>query len=156
MHLKLFIALALIATASSRPFSPSHAINAFYKNHRFKGAFLTCSIKAVSADYVAQRLSSAMQRDEETKRDAEASRLSPLKKARGGDLAAAEKKKFAVDWRRSAAFFVYGGFYQGMGIEFLYNNLLPILGTATDIKTVLKKVACDMGFVSPLITIPSE
>ena len=56
------------------------------------------------------RNSSAVQRDEETKRDAEASRLSPLKKARGGDLAVAEQKKFAVDWRRSAAFFVYGGF----------------------------------------------
>ena len=66
-----------------------------------------------------------------------------------------EKQTFNVDWSRSLTFILYGGFYQGMVLEFIYNHVLPLFGTGTDITTVARKVAVDMGFISPCITIPT-
>ena len=43
---------------------------------------------------------------------------------------------------------------EGCAQEFIYNDILPILGTGTDMKTVAKKVGVDMGFISPFICIP--
>lgn len=165
MQLKALILASLVAVVTSNPFintsRAASAISAFYKTNRFKAAFLTCSIKGCSADLVAQYIAASKeQRDEESKdvkNDNALSKLNPLKKTRGGDLAVVEeKKKFSIDKRRSLMFFLYGGFYQGCVGEFIYNNILPILGTGTDIKTVAKKVVLDMGFISPLICIPSE
>ena len=45
---------------------------------------------------------------------------------------------------------------EGCAQEFIYNDILPILGKGTDVRTVAKKVGVDMGFISPLICIPSE
>lgn len=164
VHIKVLLAtvFALVAsTASSHPFNPSRAasaINLFYKNNPYKGAFLTCSIKGCSADLVAQYIAaskaSAKEREDESKEDNALSRLNPLKKARGGDLAVLAKKKFSFDLSRSAVFLIYGGCYQGCANEFIYNNILPRLGTGTDMKTVAKKVAADMGFFAPVICIP--
>mmetsp|Transcript_23491 Transcript_23491/g.50901 ORF Transcript_23491/g.50901 Transcript_23491/m.50901 type:complete len:239 (-) Transcript_23491:1140-1856(-) len=162
LHLKVFIATVLVATASSHPFNTSSAasaINAFYKNNRFKGAFLTCSIKGCTADLIAQYIAAAKEKRNEDaneikSKDNALSRLNPLKKTRGGDLAVVEKKKFSVDLRRSVMFLIYGGFYQGCAQEFIFNDILPYLGKGTDMKTVAKKVAVDMAFISPLICIP--
>jgi len=156
---KILLAVAtLVATASSRPFHLSRAtsaISTFYKNNPFKGAFLTCSIKGCSADLVAQYIAASKeQRDEELKKDNALSRLNPLKKARGGDLDVSEKRKFSIDLRRSAVFLIYGGLYQGCANEFIYNSILPLLGTGTDWKTVARKVVVDVGFIVPLICIP--
>ena len=164
VNLKPLLAMALAATVSSAPFGPStstaaSAISAFYKNNRFKGAFLTCSVKACTADAVAQYIAAGKQKREEeeiAKKDSALSKLNPLKKTRGGDLALAVKKKFSFDLRRSLAFFLYGGFYQGCVGEIIYNNILPLLGKGTDFKTVAKKVVADMGFISPMICIPSK
>jgi len=83
-------------------------------------------------------------------------KLNPLRKARGGHLATdvPKKKGFSVDLRRSLMFLIYGGFYQGCAYEIIYNNVLPLIGTGTDVLTVAKKVAVEMGFICPMITIP--
>jgi hypothetical protein len=145
------------------PFLPSKigsTINTFYKENPFKGAFLTCSIKGCSADMVAQFIASKREhREEEDRRQQlEDNPFHTLvKKARGGELSSEleGKHKFNIDWRRSLVFILYGGFYQGMAQEFIYNSVLPIFGTGTDMKTVARKVAVDMGFISPLICIPT-
>ena len=119
MHLKALLSALLIATVSSHPFTSSNtlsAINTFYKTNRYKGAFLTCSIKGCTADLVAQYIALSKERkvDEKARemnsRDGALSRLNPIKKARGGDLV--ERKKFAFDLRRSLMFLIYGGFYR--------------------------------------------
>mmetsp|Transcript_6213 Transcript_6213/g.13520 ORF Transcript_6213/g.13520 Transcript_6213/m.13520 type:complete len:241 (+) Transcript_6213:131-853(+) len=155
------ITMMLIGTASSM--GPS-AISNFYKKNPFKGAFLTCSIKGCTADLVAQYIAASKandQHDEHFKRqldyDNALSRLNPLKKARGGDMhdtAIANKKKFKIDLRRSAMFLIYGGLYQGCANEFLYNSVLPRLGTGTDWRTVGKKVAADAFGIVPFLCIP--
>ena len=165
VHLKALIVAALVATASSAPFRPpspsaASAISAFYKNNRFKGAFLTCSIKACSADAIAQYIAAGRQKLEDDdivdKKDNALSKLNPLRKTRGGDMALAVKKQASFDLRRSLAFFLYGGFYQGCVGEIIYNNIFPLLGTGTDIKTVAKKVVADTGVISPMMCIPSK
>jgi len=172
VHLKSYIT-AIILIASSSSFSSistisscdAHpaisAINHFYKNNRFKGAFLTCSIKGCTADLVAQYIAGKKKerqlREEESKVtaiDNALSKLNPIKKTRGGDII--EGKSWKFDFRRTLMFLIYGGLYQGCAQEIIYNDILPILGTETDIKTVAKKVVLDMGFISPLICIPSK
>ena len=158
--LKLLINAILIATVSSHP--ALSAINHFYKNNRFKGAFLTCSIKRCTADLVAQYIAAAKKerqlRDEESKVSAidnAISKLNPIKRARGGHLTE-RQMRFSLDLRRSAMFLLYGGFYQGCAQELIYNDILPFLGTGTDMLTVVKKVGVDMGVIAPFICIPSE
>lgn len=155
----ILVVATLVAAASSHPFRPAtSAISTFYKNNPFKGAFLTCSIKGCSADLVAQYIAaSKRQRDEDSKiakKDNALSRLNPLSKARGGDLDVAKKEEFTIDLRRSAMFLIYGGLYQGCANEFIYNNILPILGTGTDWKTVAKKVTVDAFGIVPFVCIP--
>jgi len=72
LKLKALIAVALLGTALSHPFHrAASGINAFYKNNRFKAAFLTCAIKGCSADLVAQYIATKKEhrRDENSKRD---------------------------------------------------------------------------------------
>ena len=121
---------------------------------------MTCSIKGCSADLVAQYIAGTKKerllREEESKAtaiDNALSKLNPIKKTRGGDI---EGKSWKFDFRRSLMFLIYGGLYQGCAQEYIYNDILPILGTDTDVKTVAKKVVLDMGFISPLICIPSK
>lgn len=177
-------AITILATLSTRqsschanPFLPSTSnirstINTFYKENPFKGAFLTCSIKGCSADLVAQYISSKreyrreqellqqqLEEDDEGYINPFHTLLSSLRKARGGELSEREqqerKHKLNIDWKRSLVFILYGGFYQGCAQEFIYNSVLPILGTGTDMKTVARKVAVDMGLLSPLLCIPT-
>lgn len=165
-NLKLLITAILVAAVSSHPFHVSRAasaVSAFYKTNRYKAAFLTCSIKASSADLLAQYIAASkeqQQLEEETKRDNALSKLNPLKRARGGHLAelceVEKKKKFSVDLRRSAAFVIYGGCYQGCVNEFIYNTILSRFGSGTDLKTVAKKVTLDQGLIAPLIAIPCK
>ncbi|KAK1732984.1 Mpv17/PMP22 family protein [Skeletonema marinoi] len=169
---KLAVTAAVLTIFSSttpscqaHPFLPSNigsTINTFYKENPFKGAFLTCSIKGCSADMVAQFIASKREHREEEDRRMQELEDHPfhtmVKKAtRGGELSSEleGRHKFNIDWSRSLVFILYGGLYQGMAQEFIYNRVLPIFGTGTDMKTVARKVAVDMGFISPLICIPT-
>ncbi|KAL7493473.1 hypothetical protein ACHAWT_002469 [Skeletonema menzelii] len=154
-----------VPSCQARTFFPSNigsTINTFYKENPFKGAFLTCSIKGCSADMIAQFLASKREHLEEEERRMQQLEDNPfhtmIKRAtRGGELSSEMEgnHKFNVDWSRSLIFILYGGFYQGMVLEFVYNHVLPLFGSGTDMKTVARKVAVDMGFISPCITIPT-
>lgn len=139
-----------------------HAINTFYRENPFAGAFITCSIKGCSADMVAQFIASKREHREEEDRRLQQLQDNPFhhmlkRAARGGEVSSKleGKHRFNIDWKRSLVFILYGGFYQGMVLEFIYNHIYPLLGAGTDMKTVASKVVADMGFISPLMTIPT-
>ena len=121
VHLKSFTAIIFIASSfssiSTIPLCDAHpaisAINRFYKNNRFKGAFLTCSIKGCSADLVAQYIAGKkkerqLRESKVTAIDNALSKLNPIKKTRGGDI-----ESWRFDYRRCLVFLIYGGLYQG-------------------------------------------
>jgi len=56
---------------------------------------------------------------------------------------------------RNVAFILYGGFYQGMAQQFIYNSLFPsMFGTSKDVMTVLIKVSFDLLIISPFVCLP--
>ena len=153
------LSLLMIAVVLTKPSptesSPFKIVNEFYRTNRYKGAFLTCALKGCSADLVAQTIAAKREQREEEERLLQEERtglqrFSPINRGRRVSV----KKTFSLDVRRTLTFLVYGGFYQGCFLEFFYNDILPVLGKGTDARTVAKKVAADMGFISPLITIP--
>jgi len=163
VHLKALIAATIVAKVYSHSFSSSgvaSAINTFYRQNRFKGAFLTCSIKGCSADLVAQCIAAAKERDVGNKQqitDDNINNLLKRLKRIGNDPPVEETatKPISIDLRRSAIFLLYGGFYQGCAQEFIYNDLFPkAFGTGTDVKTVMQKVFVDMGIINTLLCIP--
>mmetsp|Transcript_10977 Transcript_10977/g.23325 ORF Transcript_10977/g.23325 Transcript_10977/m.23325 type:complete len:246 (+) Transcript_10977:457-1194(+) len=163
----LFIFSILLVTTSPHPFQPANAISAinnFYKNNRFKGAFLTCAVKGCSADLVAQYIAfkkegAEKEKSKELKADDVNNKKNILGRGWGNEAVDVrtvnEEKDFCFDARRSAVFLLYGGLYQGMAQEAIYNDFMPkYFGTSTDFKTVVSKVIADMGFITPLICIP--
>ena len=167
-YIKILIAAALVSTASSHPFHLSNTVSAidnFYKHNRFKGAFLTCAIKGCSADLVAQYITSARKGDTDgselssnSKHGASSNLLVRKMSASYKNTKVSiteEEEKFTFDFRRSAVFLLYGGFYQGMANEVIYNDLLPkMFGTGTDFKTVASKVLVDNVLHTPLLNVP--
>jgi protein Mpv17 len=93
-------------------------------------AFLTCGVKASAADVVAQKTQAAKDR-------ANYEDVSPFQK------------------KRNFAFLMYGGLYQGIAQEIIFNELFPILfGQGTDVLTVASKVLFDSFIVTPLVCLP--
>ena len=122
------------------PSTLASAIGTFYQNERFASAFLTCAIKGAAADFLAQ---SSSKKKEQQKRLRQ--RQSSLFR-RGG----AHILESSMDYKRNLAFLLYGGIYQGMGLEFVYNTLFPKwFGDS-----VVLKVLVSMFILSPLVTLP--
>lgn len=146
---QLLAAATLVTNASSLSFTPSQAvsiINDFYTNaNRFKVAFVTCSAKACAADLMAQWID----------RTAEKRRINNGGGENNRQLLP-ETKKISIDYRRAAVFFLYGGLYQGMAQEYIYNDIYATLfGSGTDILTASKKVSAEMFVLTPLLCIPA-
>jgi hypothetical protein len=102
-------------------------IGDFYKNKPFVSAFVTCAIKSAAADWIAQ--TNVNQRTRE---------------------GPAEHAPAPFRRKQTLAFFLYGGIYQGVGFELLYNVYFPKwFGNS-----VAKKVFADLAVFSPLATLP--
>eukprot|EP00978_Attheya_sp_CCMP212_P002488 scaffold5097_cov52-Attheya_sp.AAC.10 len=98
----------------------------FYKSSRYLSAFLISGLGASAADYVTQKR----------------------------ELWQKEEGKFVS--KRNLALLLYGGIYQGMAQEYIYNTIFPTLfGDASTIRTVASKVLVDMLIVSPMISLPA-
>ena len=68
-------------------------------------------------------------------------------------LGDAEESSF--EKRRNLAFFLYGGLYQGMAQEVIFNEVFPLIfGQGTDPLTVASKVLCDSLFITPFLCLP--
>ena len=120
------------------------AIDVFYKTMPLTSAFITCGIKASAADLVAQKRA-AMKDTAQLEASLSATDAEIL-----GEIDATPLEK-----RRNLAFFMYGGLYQGMAQEIIFNEIFPkLFGQGTDAFTVLVKVAFDMLVVSPFVCLP--
>eukprot|EP00804_Cyclotella_cryptica_P010580 CCRYP_021014-RA/>CCRYP_021014-RA protein AED:0.09 eAED:0.09 QI:193/1/1/1/0/0/3/408/202 len=140
-HVTTYHGSAKIVTSVPRggSFNPSNiilkssliaTIDAFYQTMPLTSAFLTCALKASAADLVAQKTQAA--------------------KDRGNDDVVAPFHK-----KRNLAFFLYGGLYQGMAQEIIFNEFFPFLfGQGSDTFTVASKVVFDSFIVSPLLCLP--
>lgn len=119
------------------------AIDVFYKTMPLTSAFITCGIKASAADLVAQKRA-AMK---------DVAELDDSLTATDEEILGEEETP--LEKRRNFAFFMYGGLYQGMAQEIIFNEVFPkIFGQGTDITTVISKVTFDMLVVSPFLCLP--
>lgn len=80
-------------------------------------------------------------------------------KASAADLIAQSKEGNSADdsstVRRNIAFILYGGIYQGVMQEHIFNHIYPALfGTSTSLATVAVKVIFDMLVLSPFLCLP--
>lgn len=154
--------------------SVESAVDTFFQTQPYVSAFLTCSFKASAADFVAQ----ARQRNEAAAASALAEEDLPFEDADGDDnfLAAAGQQVLmrqtssaaiaaiadtdaaaarGVDVSRNLGFLVYGGLYQGMFQQFLYNTVFPrIFPDDNAWTTIAAQVGTDMALVTPLLCLP--
>ena len=121
-------------------------LNNFFIAYPYAAAFIICAFKASAADCVAQvntRSSQVYQSELKT---------------RGGEVAIRRKTflpNFKFNLKRNLAFLAYGGLYQGICQEFIYNNLFTSLfGASTKITTAGMKVLFDMFAIQPLVALP--
>ena len=132
----------LATSSTSLKSSLIGAIDVFYKTMPLTAAFATCGVKASAADLVAQKRAAMKAAEAE------------------GSLTATDEEILGeittpVEKRRNFAFFLYGGLYQGMAQEIIFNEIFPkIFGQGTDIFTVASKVTFDMLVVSPFVCLP--
>uniref|UniRef100_A0A7S4I711 Uncharacterized protein n=1 Tax=Odontella aurita TaxID=265563 RepID=A0A7S4I711_9STRA len=120
-------ALAAFAAVAS-------AVDVFYRTSPLLAAFLTCGANASAADVVAQKRAS-----------------SAARAGSGGAVAAA----IPFEKRRTLAFLLYGGLYQGVAQEFLYNRFLPkLFGSGSSPSAVIGKVLFDMLILTPILCLP--
>ena len=117
------------------------AIDVFYKTMPLTSAFVTCGIKASAADFVAQKRASSTDEGEGVLTTTDEEILSEI--------------TTPFEKRRNFAFLLYGGLYQGMAQEIIFNEVFPkLFGQGTDFLTVLSKVSFDMFVVSPFVCLP--
>lgn len=131
------ILLACLSGASSFSLQPAlSAVNAAFELNPYAAGAFVAGFKAGSADIIAQKRQ--------------------IRKANNQKAASSENETAkGLDVRRTLAFLFYGAVYQGLAQEFTYNHLYPTLfGTEITTINVLKKVICDMGVQTPLLTLP--
>ena len=120
------------STTTSLKSSVLDAVDGFYRTMPLASAFVTCGVKASLADVVAQTRTTLA--TSSVVEDSDGSDTS--------DTLSVEATNF--DRRRNIAFLLYGGLYQGMTQEIIFNEGFPLLfGRGTDVVTVLSKVVCD-------------
>jgi len=120
------------------------AVDTFYKTMPLASAFVTCGFKASLADFFAQKR--AAREEIEGNDDYNVENDSII-------LDGIEETPF--EKRRNFAFLLYGGLYQGMAQQVIYNEIFPVLfGQGQDAETVLSKVLCDSMFVTPFMCLP--
>lgn len=109
------------------------SIAALAKAHPYYSAFSIAAFKGGLADVVAQRSESS---------------APPDAPGKGGKD---DPVKVEHDYRRSLVFVIYGGLYQGMALELLYNNLFnDWFGD-----NVLAKMAFNQLVLTPFVTLPA-
>eukprot|EP00541_Cyclophora_tenuis_P019304 CAMPEP_0116565170 /NCGR_PEP_ID=MMETSP0397-20121206/13752_1 /TAXON_ID=216820 /ORGANISM="Cyclophora tenuis, Strain ECT3854" /LENGTH=233 /DNA_ID=CAMNT_0004091919 /DNA_START=146 /DNA_END=844 /DNA_ORIENTATION=+ len=121
-------------------------LDSFFQSQPYLSAFVTCSFKASAADLVVQSQSDS--EEEVTNNNSACSSSSSSSPQE-------ENASSSVDIRRNIGFLLYGGLYQGMVQEYIYNTWYPsIFGDSTAIWTVLQQVMIDLIFLSPFICLP--
>lgn len=134
----------LVFSMSLTPTRSFSCVSEFYRGSPFVAAFITCGIKASAADLFAQSrenvaLANASNKD------------ASLKNRRANGSA------FSVGWlpdvKRNLAFIIYGGAYQGVAQEYIFNHVFQEM-FSSDLLGVICKVLSDVLFIGPLVNLP--
>jgi len=127
------------------------SVDAWFSTQPYQSAFAVASVKASASDLLAQK-GEQMARDDHA--DGE---------AKGGALAATSADKAQdtdniledFSWKRTLAFFLYGGFYQGCAQYFIFNVCYPVwFGEGQDFVTIAEKVLFDQFVLTPFLCLP--
>jgi Mpv17 / PMP22 family len=149
------VARRVRTTATKRAaFSVPHAVESFYQNSPYLSAFVTCSVKASAADFFAQtkHLEASAELEEHVVVGAAAAK----ERARS-DRTPFSSHHHHVDVSRNVAFLLYGGLYQGMAQQWMYNTLYPAwFGSHLhDWQVLATQVAFDMIVIGPFLCLPT-
>jgi len=153
--------------------SISASVDAFFQTQPYLSAFLTCSFKAGTADLVAQQRRQQQQQmvaeQDGGGADAEVEGAEEQQYSFQAKSAAVEEDRddddnenetgdnsAEVNVQQNMAFVLYGGLYQGLFQEFLYNGVFPRLFApfGDGWQTLAAQVALDMLVVTPLLCLP--
>mmetsp|Transcript_10 Transcript_10/g.8 ORF Transcript_10/g.8 Transcript_10/m.8 type:complete len:334 (-) Transcript_10:348-1349(-) len=156
-------------------------LDTFFKTAPYTAAFLTCGIKASAADFLAQLRSihqNEIENNDYQKTEAQettnqqelknyvfsynvnnvsnnTSASTKLRSTTTSFIDMNPNNNPKVELKRNLAFVLYGGMYQGMAQQYIFNSLFPQwFGTGNDIYTVLTKVIFNLVIISPLICLP--
>jgi len=116
----------------------------FYKGSPYTSAFLTCGVKASAADIIVQSQQSKQRKQ---------SYLAGTVKSEFD----ADEKSFMkeLDLRQNFAFTLYGGLYQGVFLEHMFNRVFPIwFGRGSKHQQIVSKVLFILLIFTPLLTLP--
>ncbi|CAJ1949767.1 unnamed protein product [Cylindrotheca closterium] len=114
-------------------------VNSFFQTQPYLAAFLTCSFKASAADMIAQT-------QEMGNEKAPSSEVSS-----SGNNEANNN----VNISRNLGFLFYGGIYQGMAQNFIYNVIYPSwFGTDEPLALIGKEVLVENLLFAPLLCLP--
>jgi protein Mpv17 len=116
------------------PTMATSGLDAFFQSQPYLAAFLTCSVKAGTADLLAQKQI-----------------LSPAKSPPSPEEA---NESHPFDLPRNLSFIFYGGLVQGMFQQFLFSAVYPVMfGHEHTFLTTVQQVAFDVG-VMPFVYLP--
>ncbi|KAL3942825.1 MAG: hypothetical protein SGBAC_003063 [Bacillariaceae sp.] len=145
MNSSILRRVLLLVSLLACPVQSFSGIDAFFRTSPYTAAAVVCGMKGVCADFVAQK--------HQAKQRRENGQDLAVKMNRDGSLVSKVVQK--IDLKRSAAFLIYGAFYQGLVLEYSYNHIYPrLFGPGADLFSVLRKVSFDMCFQSPVLTLP--
>ena len=134
----------VVAASTSTTMSP---LETFFQTQPYLAAFVTCATKACTADALAQSTTAKSTNDNKTSQ----------KQSSIATATVSSEKDFDV--HRNLAFFLYGGFWQGMFQQFLFSTVYPTwfasnLDGIPSLWTTLEQVAFDTTIMGPCICMP--
>jgi hypothetical protein len=142
------------------------ALDTVWKTQPYTVAALVCGFKASAADFVAQKRQLKMRDDADA--DAVQLQLQQQQTQTGTEATVTTTAVSAtvtaiattatatpIDMQRNLSFILYGGIYQGVAQEFIYNHLYPVwFGSGNTISIALIKVCFDLLVQTTTITLP--
>jgi hypothetical protein len=167
---------------SSSTYTGIDMINDFFQTQPFVAAFMTCSLKASTADMLAQTSTSTSSSEDEDAKvrsatieinshhqhclgslidnplrmwlENEKRGTAPTKSLReDSSLSSSFSSSSSVNWSRTLAFYLYGGLYQGMFLQFLYTIAYPTI-YGNHPHQLLLQVHTDIVLFGPFVTLP--
>jgi protein Mpv17 len=127
------------------PSATASALDAFFQSQPYLAAFLTCSVKAGTADLLAQQQQQQKQQEHQQSEQLQQRAPTTMQESH---------HHHPFDLSRNLSFVFYGGLVQGMFQQFLFSVIYPIMfGHEHTIFTTLQQVAFDVG-VMPFVYLP--
>eukprot|EP00967_Tisochrysis_lutea_P027864 scaffold32377_cov34-Tisochrysis_lutea.AAC.1 len=149
------------AAAPAMELSPAlELLDEWLSSAPYASAFTITAIKATASDLIAQTREQSV---EQAGRSAEGG--GKTRRAHGRTALSVSPRTLAtlpallelpdIVWRRTTAFFLYGGLYQGATQYYLFNECFPRwFGTSDDLATLATKVLFDQLVLTPFLCLP--